>query len=231
VKQTWGNITKLFPKQTLDVPIQAGSHPELDTSKFLEDDDVQLYQSYIGVLRWAVELRRIDLAHVAGAMARLSAAPRQGHLYTVLRIFAYCKKHLESKVVFDPMPRDFANVHWVSHDWKQFYPDLIGEVLPYNRPRARGRSVQVNMFCDAAHGTCHVTRRSTTGIIFFINGAPISSYRKRQNTIESSTFGSEFVALKIAVEMNEALYIIIYKIFTFNVRNDDSTFFCFFYLG
>ena len=26
-----------------------------------------------------------------------------------------------------------------------------------------------------------------------------------QNTIESSTFGSEFVALKIAIEMNEAL--------------------------
>jgi hypothetical protein len=63
----------------------------------------------------------------------------------------------------------------------------------------------VNLFCDAAHGTCHITRRSTTGIIFFINGAPVSCYSKRQNTIESSTFGSEFVALKIAIEMNEAL--------------------------
>jgi hypothetical protein len=29
---------------------------------------------------------------------------------------------------------------------------------------------------------------------------------KRQNTIESSTFGSEFVAIKIAMEMNEALH-------------------------
>jgi hypothetical protein len=30
-------------------------------------------------------------------------------------------------------------------------------------------------------------------------------YSKRQNTIESSTFGSEFVSLKIALEMNKAL--------------------------
>jgi hypothetical protein len=50
-----------------------------------------------------------------------------------------------------------------------------------------------------------MTRRSTTGIILFINGAPIIWYSKLQNTIESSTVGSEFVALKIAVELNEAL--------------------------
>jgi hypothetical protein len=59
------------------------------------------------------------------------------------------------------------------------------------------------MFCDAAHATCLSTRRSTTGIIIFINGSPISWYSKRQNTIETSTFGSEFVALKIALEMME----------------------------
>jgi hypothetical protein len=52
VERKWGNVSKLFPRQVLDVPIQAGSHPELDTTKFLEDEDVQLYQSYIGILRW-----------------------------------------------------------------------------------------------------------------------------------------------------------------------------------
>jgi hypothetical protein len=101
----------VFPKQeTLNVPIQAGSHPELDDTHFLKDDDVQLYQSYTGILRWAVNLGRVDLAHVAGAMARFSAAPRQGHLWIVLRIFAYCKKHDESKIVFDQEVKDFDNV-------------------------------------------------------------------------------------------------------------------------
>jgi Reverse transcriptase (RNA-dependent DNA polymerase) len=205
LERKWGNVMKLFPRQTLDVPMQPGSHPEMDTTKFLSDDDTQLYQSYIGILRWAVELGRVDLAHVAGAMARFSASPREGHLYEVLRIFAYCKKHIESKAVFDPQAKIFDNVNWLHHDWKQFYPDIVGEILPPGQPKGRGNPVQINLFCDAAHATCHVTRRSTTGIIIFINGAPISWYSKRQNTIESSTFGSEFVALKIAIEMNDAL--------------------------
>ena len=52
-----------------------------------------------------------------------------------------------------------------------------------------------------------ITQRSTTGIIIFLNGMPVLWYSKRQNTLESSTFGSEFVALRIAIEMNEALHI------------------------
>ena len=36
---------------------------------------------------------------------------------------------------------------------------------------------------------------------------PILWYSKQQNTLESSTFGSEFVSLRIAIEMNEALHI------------------------
>jgi Reverse transcriptase (RNA-dependent DNA polymerase) len=85
VERQRGSLKSLFPQQNqLDVPIPPGSHPELDTTNFLRDDDVQLYQSYIGILRWAVELGRIDIAHVAGALARFSAAPREGHMYAVL---------------------------------------------------------------------------------------------------------------------------------------------------
>ena len=38
-----------------------------------------------------------------------------------------------------------------------------------------------------------------------MNRAPILWYSKRQNTVEASTFGSEFIALKTAVEQIEAL--------------------------
>jgi hypothetical protein len=50
-----------------------------------------------------------------------------------------------------------------------------------------------------------VTRRSHSGILIFIQGAPIIWYFKRQNTAESAVFGSEFIALKTAVEQVEAL--------------------------
>ena len=110
-------------------------------------------------------------------------------------------------IVFDAKAKDFSDIIWDSADWSEFYPDAVkhGEAIPSNAPPPRGNAVQLNMFCDASHATDLVTRRSTTGIIFLMNGARVKWYSKRQNTIESSTFGSEFFALKIASEMNDGL--------------------------
>lgn len=186
----------------------------------LGKDDTQLYQSYVGILRWAVELGRIDLAHVTGIMAQFAACPRSGHLSILLRVFAYCKKHMESKLVFDPHINEYNDIQWMEEDWSQFYPGIQGESIPMNMPEPRGARIHMTLFCDAAHATCLVTRRSTTGIVIFVNGAPIVWYSKRQNTIETSTFGSEFVALKIAIELNEGLR---YKIHMMGVPLDGPT--------
>ena len=56
------------------------------------------------------------------------------------------------------------------------------------------------MFKDASHATCLDTRRSVTDIFILLGNAPIFSYSKRQNTVESSTYGSELVAMRIAIE-------------------------------
>ena len=37
-------------------PLEKGDHPELDTSAFLEEDDIEIYQSLIGSIQWAVTL-------------------------------------------------------------------------------------------------------------------------------------------------------------------------------
>jgi hypothetical protein len=134
-------------------------------------------------------------------------------------MFAYLKKHICSKLVVDRYPRDWSGKDWHSGDWSEFYPGAQ-EAIPMNMPEPRGNAVQINMFVDAAHGNCHVTRRSTTGIVFFLNGTPVKWYSKRQNTIECSTFGSEFVALRIAIEMNESIR---YKLRMFGVPIDGPT--------
>jgi hypothetical protein len=41
--------------------------------------------------------------------------------------------------------------------------------------------------------------------LIFINRGPILWYLKRQDTVEASIFGSEFIAAKVAVEMIEVL--------------------------
>ena len=45
-----------------------------------------------------------------------------------------------------------------------------------------------------------------TGILIFCNCAPIICHAKRQNGVETSTFGSEFTAIKNAVELIAALH-------------------------
>jgi hypothetical protein len=72
----------------------------------------------------------------------------------------------------------------------------------------------ISCFVDADHAGNLVTRRSHSGIIIFCNRGPIIWYSKRQNTMETSTFGSEFVAARIAVELIESLR---YKLRMFGV--------------
>ena len=70
---------------------------------------------------------------------------------------------------------------------------------------------------DASHAAEKVHRRSQTGILIFVNKAPIMFYSKRQNSVETSTFGSEFTATKQAVELIKGLR---YKLRMFGVPID-----------
>lgn len=74
-------------------------------------------------------------------------------------------------------------------------------------PHALGLPVAVACFVDANHAGNVLTRPSHTGIIIFIQNAPIIWYSKKQNTVESSTFGSELVALRVARDLIAALRI------------------------
>lgn len=65
--------------------------------------------------------------------------------------------------------------------------------------------MSIHCFVDASHGSDKMTRRSQTGILILCNGAPITWFSKRQTTVETSTFGSEFQAMKNAVELIESL--------------------------
>jgi hypothetical protein len=81
-------------------------------------------------------------------------------------------------------------------------------------PETRGKEVEIHCFVDADHAGDQVTRRSHTGILIFCNCAPIIWYSKKQNTVETSTFGSEFIALKTAVKLIEAM---MYKLRMFRI--------------
>jgi hypothetical protein len=58
----------------------------------------------------------------------------------------------------------------------------------------------MRVFVDADHAGDQATCHSRTGFIVFLSKAPIYWSFKKQNSCETSTFGSEFVAMKQATE-------------------------------
>ncbi len=193
MEATWDD--KLYQKASS--PLIRDYHPALDISPLLSNDDALLFASYIGILQWAVELGWIDLTQSVSLMSQFWNAPHEGHMAVVLHIFGYVKGHLNLKVVFDPAYQMWSNSDWHEDaEWKEFYPDTAEPIAP-NAPEPQGKDAQINVYCDATHATCLAMCRLMMGIIMFLNGAAVKWYSKRQNTVESSTFGSEFVALKI----------------------------------
>ena len=134
-------------------------------------------------------------------------------------MFAYLKFHDRSRIVLDPSRPRIDESRFIKQDWTEFYRDAQ-EPVPPNAPEPRGQSVVISCFWDANHAGDKVTRRSHTGIIIVVNRVPIIWYSKQQNTVETSTFGSEFVAARIAVELIESLR---YKLRMFGVPIEGAT--------
>ena len=105
------------------------------------------------------------------------------------------------------------NIYYDAND-----PDPPGIPAPYDQP------VQINVFVDSDHAGNTVTRRSHTGIIIYLNLAPIIWFSKKQNNVESSTFGAEFIAAKTGLEIVNGL---IYKLRMLGVPLEGpARFFC-----
>jgi hypothetical protein len=133
-------------------------------------------------------------------MARLTAAPKQGHLHRMLRIFGYLKHYSQYGIMIDTkeklLPTTMENIEV---NWEEQYPGAKEE-LPPDMPIPKGKPILINVYVDADHAHDQDTRRSVTGFILFINNTPVKWYSKRQNTVETSTYGAELFALRIAVE-------------------------------
>jgi hypothetical protein len=74
----------------------------MDVTPELNASQATYFQSQTGVLRWMVELGRIDIMTEVSMLASHSALPREGHLDAVVRVFSYLKHKHNSRMVFDP---------------------------------------------------------------------------------------------------------------------------------
>jgi hypothetical protein len=93
-------VGKALPTK-VTTPTTADYRPELDQSKELGPDQATYFAGLIGMLRWCIELGRIDIIVEVSLLSRFLASPREGHLQQALHVFGYLKKHARSRMVFD----------------------------------------------------------------------------------------------------------------------------------
>jgi hypothetical protein len=167
-------------KRKAPTPMASGYRPEVDSSPYLGPERASYFMSLMGILRWAIELGRVDIMVEAGLLSRFHSAPREGHLEQMFHIMAYLKQNNKSRLVFDYTHPTFSNLNQNDVDWQQYYPEA-SEPIPPNMPEPRGREVSTTCFVDADHAGCKLTRRSHTGVVIFVNRAPILWFSKRQD--------------------------------------------------
>ena len=145
---------------------------------------------------------RIDFINELSLLSSYNCSPCKAHLEVLYCIFEYIDSCDRSRIIFDPTFQkvvDFKDI-----DWLDDYSDIEKEIF-YHVKEPLGKPVKIKMYTNAAHARNLATCQSHNGIIIFLNNTLIYFYSKQQSMVEASTFGSEFVALQVGVEQNDAL--------------------------
>ena len=78
-----------------------GYEAVMDTSKDLDPAEASYFQSIIGVMRWMVEIGRIDISTEVSQLLSHLAYPWEGHIEAAFHVMAYLKQKLNSRLLFD----------------------------------------------------------------------------------------------------------------------------------
>ena len=181
-------------------PLEKGDHPEVDTSDKLDEEGIKKYQTMIGCLQWAISLGRFDIQTATMTMSRFRSAPRKGHLDRLKRIYGYLRKFSSAAIRIRVNEPDLNDLPDQDFDWCYSVYGKVKELRPRDAPKPLGKAVTTITYKDANLYHDMLTGRSVTGVLHFCNQTLIDWYSKRQATVETATFGSEFTAARIAVD-------------------------------
>ena len=193
------------PKTNVTSPLEKNDHPELDTSPLLGEDDIVKYQSIIGVLQWAITLGRFDIATAVMSMSSYRVAPREGHMSRLQRICGYLSKMKHGFLRVRTDEPDYSDLPDKHYSWERSVYGDVREQIPRDAPKPLGKRVVLTTYVDANLNHDLVTGRSVSGVLHFVNQTPVHWFTKKQPTVETATYGSEFIAAKLAVEQIMAM--------------------------
>jgi hypothetical protein len=171
----------------------------MDDSPFLGQDETQQFQSLIGAMQWAVSIGRLDIATAVMSLSSFRAMPRRGHLKRAKRIYGYLRKMKEARIRVLTNEPDYSDYQDPEYDWSSSVYRNVKEIIPTDIPEPQGKYVTLSHYFDANLYHDMVTGRSVTAILHFLNQTLMDWYSKKQATVETATFGSEFIAARTTI--------------------------------
>ena len=181
-------------------PLEGGDHPELDTSELCDEHQTKQFQTLIGQLQWLISLGCFDIAVHVMSLSRFRAQPRKGRLDRAKRIVGYLLFLPDGAIRFRIGEPDFSSLKDQEYDWTRTVYSGACEQIPHDIPKPLGKHVQTTHYVDANLHHDLATGKAVTAALHFLNQTPIDAYTKRQSTVETATYGSEFVAARTAVD-------------------------------
>ena len=134
------------------------------------------------------------------SMSSFRVAPRQGHLERVKRICGYLSKFRNACIRIRTDEPDYSDLPKHQYDWARSVYGEVRERKAHDAPEPKGKPVVTTTYKDANLYHDLATGRAVTGVLHFLNQTPIDWYTKKQETVETATYGSEFAAARTAIQ-------------------------------
>ncbi len=95
---------------------------------------------------------------------------------------------------------DYSGIPVANYDWSRTVYGDVKEQLPHNAPRALGKRVIQTTYVDANLFHDYATGKAVTAVMHVVNQTIVGWFSKKQATVETATYGSEFAAARTAIQ-------------------------------
>lgn len=163
----WDDLYPLDTPLPPKVKIIARDGPlNADKAKFMKGKP---FRQILGCLLWGASSSRPDISFACSALGSIQLNPDPEHWALLMGICRYVKGTIDYGLLYYQLPS-------------------MGET-------EKGAGLKPLGYVDADWAGCVNTRRSTSGYVFFMGGAPVSWSSKRQSVVALSSTEAEYIAL------------------------------------
>ena len=97
-----------------------GCDPELDTSPELDPDAGSYYVMIVSILRWMIEIGRIDMITKVSLLSFHAALLREGHLAVTMHVMVHVGHRYNFRLVYDSLHPQIDYCVFKKCDWLEF---------------------------------------------------------------------------------------------------------------